>query len=115
MIAAISQNYPYILYSQSVNKASISPYILEFIRFFYANSNRTISLCINKVVMASANRIIGSVEEIEEVRSAIDASGVTIETLDGTYEDITKSECTCGFLPGAGRVRRRLTYLRYRR
>lgn len=43
---------------------------------------------INKVVMASANRIIGSVEEIEEVRSAIDASGVTIETLDGTYEEL---------------------------
>jgi len=43
---------------------------------------------ISKVVMTSANRIIGSVEEIEEVKAAIDASGVIIETLDSTYEEL---------------------------
>lgn len=46
---------------------------------------------ITKVVMATANRIIGSVEEIEDVRAAIDASGVTIETLDGTHEELPYS------------------------
>lgn len=47
---------------------------------------------ISKVVMATANRIVGSVEEIEEVKAVIDASGVTIETLDGTYEELPASK-----------------------
>lgn len=45
----------------------------------------------SKVVMASANRIVGSVEELEAVTAAIDESGVTIETLDGSYEELPTS------------------------
>ena len=41
---------------------------------------------ISKVVMVTANRVCGSVAEIEEVNAALDASGLTIETLDGTHE-----------------------------
>ena len=41
---------------------------------------------ITKVVMVTANRICGSVEEIEELNAALDASGMTIETLDDTHE-----------------------------
>ena len=47
---------------------------------------------ISKVVMASANRIVGSVEELKAISAAIDESGVTIETLDGTYEDLPASK-----------------------
>lgn len=46
---------------------------------------------ISKVVMASTNRIVGSVEELEAVTAAIDESGVTIETLDGSYEVLPTS------------------------
>lgn len=46
---------------------------------------------ISKVVMASANRIVGSVEELEAITAAIDESGVTIETLDGSYEELPTS------------------------
>lgn len=42
---------------------------------------------ITKVVMATANRICGSVEEIEELNASLNASGMTIETLDDTYEN----------------------------
>ena len=41
---------------------------------------------ITKVVMVTANRICGSVEEIEELNATLDASGMTIETLDDTHE-----------------------------
>ena len=47
---------------------------------------------ISKVVMASANRIVGSVDELEAITAAIDESGVTIETMDGTYEDLPASK-----------------------
>lgn len=46
---------------------------------------------ISKVVMATANRIVGSVEDLEAVTTAIDESGVTIETLDGSYEELPTS------------------------
>lgn len=42
---------------------------------------------INRIVMASSNRIVGSLEEVKEIQAAIEASGVTIETLDGSYEN----------------------------
>ena len=47
---------------------------------------------ISKVVMATANRIVGSVEELEAVNAAINESGVAIETLDGTYEELPASK-----------------------
>lgn len=47
---------------------------------------------ITKVVMVTANRVCGSLEEIEEVNAALNASGMTIETLDSTYEDLPASK-----------------------
>lgn len=47
---------------------------------------------ISKVVMATANRIVGSVEELKAVSAAIDESGIVIETLDGTYEELPASK-----------------------
>ena len=47
---------------------------------------------ISKVVMATANRIVGTVEELEAVNAAIDESGIAIETLDGTYEELPASK-----------------------
>lgn len=41
---------------------------------------------IETIVMASTNRIVGTVDELQEIKSTIDESGVTIETLDGSYE-----------------------------
>ena len=46
----------------------------------------------SKVVMATANRVVGTVEELEAVTAAINESGVTIETLDGTYEELPASK-----------------------
>lgn len=41
---------------------------------------------ISKAIMVTTNRIVGSAEEVEDVKAAVDASGVTIETLDGSSE-----------------------------
>ena len=41
---------------------------------------------IQKIVMASTNRIVGTVPELMEIKKAFDESGVTIETLDGSHE-----------------------------
>lgn len=46
----------------------------------------------SKVVMATANRVVGTVEELEAVNAAIDEAGVAIETLDGTYEELPASK-----------------------
>ena len=40
----------------------------------------------------TANRIVGTVEELEAVNAAIDESGIAIETLDGTYEELPASK-----------------------
>ena len=40
-----------------------------------------------KIVMASTNRVVGTVEELEEIKKAFDESGLTIETLDGSFEN----------------------------
>ena len=55
---------------------------------------------INKIIMASTNRVIGTVEELEEIEKAFDKSGVTIETLDGSYVDgaNAKEMLTASFL-----------------
>ena len=41
---------------------------------------------IQKIVMASSNRIVGTIQELQEIQKAFEESGVTIETLDGSYE-----------------------------
>lgn len=40
---------------------------------------------IDTILMTSTNRVIGTVEELDKVREAYYASGVTIETLDGSH------------------------------
>ena len=40
-----------------------------------------------KIVMASSNRIVGTVDELIEIKKAIEKAGVTIETLDRSYEN----------------------------
>ena len=52
---------------------------------------------ISKIVMVTANRVCGSVEEIEELNAALDSSGMTIETLDDTYETRLDSESLVEF------------------
>lgn len=37
------------------------------------------------ILMASTNRVAGTVDEMQEIRNAYEASGVTIETLDGSH------------------------------
>lgn len=43
---------------------------------------------IETVVMASTNRVVGTVEELKKIKEAFDDSGVTIETLDGSHTPI---------------------------
>ena len=40
---------------------------------------------IDTVLMTSTNRVVGTVEEMDKVREAYEASGVAIETLDGSH------------------------------
>ena len=40
---------------------------------------------IETVVMASTNRVVGTVEELKEIKEVFDDSGVAIETLDGSH------------------------------
>ena len=47
---------------------------------------------ISKVIMATANRVVGTAEELEAVNASIDEVGVAIETLDGTYEELPNSK-----------------------
>jgi len=40
---------------------------------------------IDTILMASTNRIAGTVEEMQAIREAYEAAGVAIETLDGSH------------------------------
>ena len=40
---------------------------------------------VDTIVMASTNRIVGSVEEMEKVRKVYETSGVALETMDGSH------------------------------
>jgi DNA invertase Pin-like site-specific DNA recombinase len=57
---------------------------------------------VDKIVMASTNRIVGTVEELQEIKEAIEKAGVTIETLDGSYENgFDKKMLVASFLANA--------------
>ena len=42
------------------------------------------------LLMASSNRVVGTISEMETVANLIDESGVTIKTMDGSYEFVKK-------------------------
>lgn len=57
---------------------------------------------IEKIVMASTNRIVGTVDELAEIKKAFVESGVEIETLDGSYEHgLCESNLVSSFLAKA--------------
>ena len=47
---------------------------------------------IEKIVMVSANRVVGTVSELQEVKKAVDESGAAIVTMDGSYEHGTNPD-----------------------
>ena len=56
---------------------------------------------ITKIVMASTNRIVGTVDELAEIRKAFEESGVEIEALDGSHQALNPSELIASFLAQA--------------
>lgn len=42
------------------------------------------------LLMASTNRVVGTISEMETVTNLIEKSGVTIKTMDGSFEDVQK-------------------------
>lgn len=47
------------------------------------------------LLMASSNRVVGTYKEVAEIAELIAESGITITTMDGSYENILK----CGTSP----------------
>lgn len=42
------------------------------------------------LLMASTNRVVGTYKELTEVSELIESAGVTIATMDGSFEDVQK-------------------------
>lgn len=40
---------------------------------------------VDTILMTSTDRVVGPVEEMDKIREAYEASGVTLETLDGSH------------------------------
>ena len=56
---------------------------------------------VEKVVMASTNRIVGKVDEIAAVNKALEASEVVLETMDGSHDALTSPDFISHFLMSA--------------
>lgn len=57
---------------------------------------------IEKIVVASANRIVGSVDELNDIQAAFVEAGIGIETLDGSHQAVNAKELISTFLARAG-------------
>ena len=53
---------------------------------------------IEKIVMASTNRVVGEVDEISAVNDAFESSEVVLETIDGSHDAMTSPELIARFL-----------------
>ena len=56
---------------------------------------------ITKIVMASTNRIVGTVDELAEIRKAFEESGVEIEAMDGSHQTNNTTDMVASFLAHA--------------
>lgn len=56
---------------------------------------------VEKIVMASTNRVVGKVDEIAAVNEAFAASEVVLETMDGSHDAMTSPEFISRFLMNA--------------
>ena len=50
------------------------------------------------LVMASTNRIVGTVDELAEIRKAFKESGVEIEAMDGSHQANNTTDMVASFL-----------------
>ena len=56
---------------------------------------------ITKIVMASTNRIVGTVDELAEIKKAFEESGVAIEAMDGSHQVNNTTDMVASFLARA--------------
>lgn len=56
---------------------------------------------IEKIVMASTNRVVGKVDEVAAVNEAFEASEVVLETMDGSHDALTSPDFISRFLMNA--------------
>lgn len=57
---------------------------------------------IDRIVMASTNRIVGSIDELNDIQEAFTKAGISIETLDGSHQAVSAKELIATFLDRAG-------------
>ena len=57
---------------------------------------------IDRIVMASTNRIVGSIDELNDIQAAFTEAGISIETLDGSHQAVSAKELIATFLARAG-------------
>lgn len=57
---------------------------------------------IDRIVMASTNRIVGSIDELNDIQEAFTEAGISIETLDGSHQAESAKELIATFLDRAG-------------
>lgn len=57
---------------------------------------------IDRIVMASTNRIVGSIDELNDIQAAFAEAGICIETLDGSHQAVNAKELISTFLARAG-------------
>jgi len=55
---------------------------------------------VEKIVMASTNRVIGKADEIAAVKEVFEASNVVLETMDGSHDAMTSPDFISRFLMG---------------
>ena len=56
---------------------------------------------IDKIVMTSTNRIVGTLDELREIRKLFEESGIRIETMDGSHEAVNTKDLIVEFLARA--------------
>lgn len=56
---------------------------------------------IEKIVMASTNRVVGKMDEVAAVNEAFEASEVVLETMDGSHDALTSPDFISRFLMNA--------------
>ena len=54
------------------------------------------------IVMASTNRIVGSIDELNDIQAVLAEAGLGIETLDGSHQAVSAKELIATFLARAG-------------
>lgn len=57
---------------------------------------------IEGIVMASTNRIVGSIDELNDIHAVLAEAGLGIETLDGSHQAVSAKELIATFLARAG-------------